>query len=258
MNNHRQQVRLTAALCLGYFLAGCDLSATAAPRATGKVGPAYELVTVRRPVSVPDYVHVQKQFYELCKAAAALERQPVKPFVEIPKDFVMERQTRLSDGTSFAMKLEQFGIDVDNMLPEHGCASRISKAVVLEHVHNDAVTHIDIDPDGRRVVAEPLTLGPSARVGGDSDAYTERRTLHGVPLMCIPRGGPGLAPGVVSEHCIVDGGKDGPLREPDGNLVVAYQRDELSSMAGGSASILEPVSLTVGKVNSARLREAMQ
>lgn len=238
-----------AVLSLGASLSGCDRAAVSAPSASA-AGLSYELVTQNRPDSLKTFVQVQKAYYDFCVASASILKLPVQPFVQIPPDFVLERNSYKSDGKSYYVKQQLFSIDADEMRPEKGCATRISEGIVIERVGKGSVEHVDIAIDGTRVAAPAGKPAPASHRGDNIGAYRVARTEHGVALRCKAPGDPGLNPGVITASCIVDAGAGGTLRDAQGTPLAAYARDELSAAMVG-VLLTEPVSVRIGHVDAA-------
>lgn len=244
------------ALCLA--LGGCEKASSAPTKAAAAPAlPAYQLVTVVRPESITDHIRPAKVVYEQCASTAALLKLPVKPFVAVPASFVAERLTQTSDGQSFYMKKQQYGIDIDELTPQQGCATRIKEEAVIERVHKGVVEHIDVDKDGKQVAAEPGEPGPHMPRHENLTAFTESRIEHGVALKCLPKGSAALVPGMLSASCLVDAGAGKTLRDADGNALTAYMRDEAS---GKQFSVLvqEPVSVSIGSADTQALSGALK
>lgn len=244
------------ALCLA--LGGCDQASSApAKNAVAPASPAYQLVTVVRPESIADHIRPAKTVYEQCASTATMLKLPVKPFVEVPANFVAERLTQTSDGKSYYMKKQQYGIDIDDMNPQQGCSTRVKEEAVIERVHKGVVEHIDVDKDGKQVAAEPSESGPSMPRHENLAAFTESRTEHGVALKCLPKGSAGLVPGMLGASCLVDAGAGKTLRDADGNALTGYMRDEAS---GKQFSVLvqEPVSVSIGAADTQALSGALK
>ena len=252
-------IRISAsllALCLA--LVGCKPASSApAKNAAASASSAYTLVTVVRPESISDHIRPAKAFYEQCASTAALLKLPVKPFVAVPASFVAERLTQTSDGKSFYMKKQQYGVDIDDMNPQQGCATRIKEEAVIERVRKGVVEHIDVDKDGKQVAAEPSESGPQMPHHENLAAFTESRTEHGVALKCLPKGSAGLVPGMLSDSCLLDAGAGKTLRDADGNALTGYMRDEAS---GKQFSVLvqEPVSVSIGAADTQALSGALK
>lgn len=252
-------IRTPAALlmlaALGAMLAGCQRDAVSAPATSSgsaAASPAYQLVTVVRPESIDNHVRAARGMYEVCTGNAEMLKLPVKPFVQVPQNFVAERLTQTSDGKSYYSKQQLYSVDIDGMTPQNGCQTRVTESVVLERIRNGKVEHIDIDKDGKQIVAEPGEAGPRTPRRDKLADYTVSRTEKGVALKCLPEGSPGLVPGMLTASCIIDAGSGQTLRDADGKPLSGYMRDEAS---GKQFSVLvhEPVSVSIGKADTAAL-----
>lgn len=249
-------IRLPLALLLavlGASLAGCQRDAVSATAEQGALQtPAYQLVTVVRPESIDEHLRPARWAYEICANTAVTLNLPAKPFVVVPPDFVAERLTHISDGKSYYLKQQMYGIDAEDMKPQTGCQTRIKQEVVIERVRQGKVERIDIDKGGKQVAAEPGETGPRSPERDNLNDYSVSRNEKGVALKCLPAGHPVLASGMVSASCIVDAGAGKTLRDADGKPLIAFMRDEAS---GKQFSVLvhEPVLVSIGKTDSVAL-----
>lgn len=244
--------RTSILVCLIAVLSGCDQPAESAPGAAAGGALAYELELERKPESLTQHFKIIRAGYDDCVEAARVMKLPVKPFVTVPADYAMEHVIYASDGKSYVMRQKQHTIDITEMKPQQGCATRMSVAEVIERTSNGKVEHVDIDTDGQRHVAEPMQSDavPSFQ---DVKGYPAARNEKGVPLLCVGKDDPMIAAGVTAS-CIVNAGAGRTLRSADGRPIMAYIAERMSQDVHASPTVLQPVRARIGSVDANLLK----
>jgi hypothetical protein len=231
---------------ISLVLAGCDntvaSAATAAARHvnTGSSkGGSYEVVTERRPESLPGYAARAKAVYDLCAAAAQMVKRPVvKPFVALPPDFVTERTTHVSDGNAYFRKQEQYSIGMDS----DTCDTRIDRTTSILTWQNGTEQRIEIDQEGQLHVD---TQSDVDRMPPDATTnFTVPKTVRGVPLRCMAPSAQLQTLGA-SDLCIVTNADGTVLFDSDGVAIEGYFHGTDQELYN-STMVLEPVSAKFG------------
>ncbi|WP_211471221.1 hypothetical protein [Collimonas humicola] len=229
------------------WLAGCDNSAASSAGKGGSGGTMRELVQVERP-DPPGAMHriIRETSYEACAGAAQALNLPVKPFPQVPADYVSERTTVITDGSNYVRKIEHpYNEVADQMSPETGCEYRIepSKEVDIYIVNDGKSTSVRRASDGQWRV-EKNTIMPAAKKAGSEDAstYSEQLTINGVKLRCLSASNPLISRDDLQALC--RDASDQPL-STGGKPVVLYSR--VKPPIGGTdfsyVVVTEPVSL---------------
>lgn len=208
---------------------------------------SYELVTIRRPVSVEEYFKMWSIPYKICAANAKLQNVPVKPFPAIPADFVMKRTTITSDGKSFRTTEEEFGVDIQDVEIENGCATSYGSGVRTWVSHNGIET--ELDSENQSNPSENATYRLKPYDPEIAQSYAIGKKINGVAVRCTGNDDLSIAGGMIAEMCVLDPIL-GKIAMPDGKPPIVYTRDVPGPSLFGSPIIEEPVSLKVGiKVN---------
>lgn len=201
----------------------------AAP-AVGAEGKSYHLVTVVRPEDINEFTKLERGGYELCVANAKRLGFTVKPFPQIPADYVAERREYKSDGKQKLFKETVYLVDAGELRPESGCEYKLTSTGRTVLTANGKERSADVDAQGNVMLSEEVQSGDE--VITSLDLYTTPKVVKGVALKCATDNGCIVDPAVV---LITDG------RRP----VEAVRR--LKQMGIGYTLLKEPVSLSVGK-----------
>ncbi len=154
--------------------------------------------------------------------------KPVKSFPELPTHFVMERTHIVTDGKSWLRKVDNpFAINNDKLNIEMGCEVRIlrvkSSQVIIRH--NGRAINIGITEDGTRTVdnEEDLEAPFNAKLPlVDTSNYSEKRTINGVRLRCLPKTDIAITSKLALDMCIYE--KDGEIFEANKSPIILYHR----------------------------------
>lgn len=194
---------------------------------------SYVLVTQTRPESPDKFFVHERSGYALCAAVARNQNIAVKPFPVLPPDFVSKRTTYASDGKRTVFREVAWKIDSRKGQAQQGCEMRLASESTTAVTSDGQERIADQREDGKVHVgtAQPAPQEPvRASLLG---LYTVPKTVRGVALKCSASG-----------SCIVD---------PALALVAHGVRPAQAASriddtrTYGTALILEPVSLTVGK-----------
>lgn len=238
-------------------LSGCNREAASAPAAQAQ---AYKLVTQHRPVSLQAYHAMGRAAYDMCVALAEQNKQPVKPFVTIPHDFVAQRDTMQSDGVSYYWKVQTYELNLPDIKPEQGCATRIEETVSVDRTAKGKIDRMSSGADGVAETTSTLDDAAPAASSANNDelsAYTVARKENGIALKCLPPDAPVLQAGIGTEMCLVDAGGGRTLRSARGDALVAFSRVTSAESTRGVVMI-EPVSLQLGKADAAVFSGALK
>lgn len=219
-------------LVLAAALPACSDGNAAGASAAGSGKGSYVLVTQVRPETPEKSFPAARWGYKLCQAAARQMKVAVKPFPALPAGFVSERTTYASDGKRSMVRKVSYLID-GQATPDAGCAMRLASVTTASVIEGGRERSADTDKDGKVHVDEVEAAPPEPVRASSLEDRTQARRVNGVPLKCGSDGA-----------CIVD---------PDVVLVaqgrrpvqVSYRIDD--PRTHGSALVVEPVSLTVGK-----------
>ncbi|NHZ98384.1 hypothetical protein [Massilia sp. CCM 8734] len=205
---------------------------------------SYELITIRRPTSVEEYFKLWSLPYELCVASAKLNNVPVKPFPAIPKDFVMKRTTVTSDGKSFRTTEEEFGVDIQDITVENGCATSYGSGLRTWVAHNGIEADLDseIQSENHEGQASYQIKPYDPNL---AQAYSVEKKINGIAVRCTGAHDFMVAGKVVAEMCVLDPVL-GRIAMADGKPPIVYTRDIPGPSLFGSAMVDEPISLKVG------------
>ncbi|MDR3447761.1 MULTISPECIES: hypothetical protein [unclassified Dyella] len=263
VTRHVQVLPILAACCL--TLAACGSSgsstdgqaaATSATTSNSATGTSYEVVLIDRPTPADGMLHVMGDMaYKLCVAAAESLHVPLKPYPHMPDDYITQRTTYISDGHSWMKKTESvYKVDLDNLAAEKGCEIKVvpdkSFDVVIEHDgkqinvsgHEDGTTSVDSSDDDLSAfnAKNPIEI---------NDRYTDKRTVAGVNLRCLPKSSPVISSKVAIDMCVYE--KDGIVTTSDKKSIVLYQNvDPLN------ANLIAPYTM-ITEVRSLKLGAAI-
>ncbi|WP_199100593.1 hypothetical protein [Dyella sp. ASV21] len=253
---------MLAACCLPLVACGNSSTSTdghaATSAATGSSAPgnSYEVVVIDRPTPADGMLHgMGDMAYKLCVLGAESLHVPIKPYPRMPDDYVMQRTTYISDGHSWLKKAESvYKVDLDNLVAEKGCEIKVvpdkSFEVVIERDgkqinvsgHDDGTTSVNASDDG-------LAAFNARNPIETNDSYTDRRTVAGVNLRCLPKSHPLISSKAAIDMCVYE--KDGVVTTSDKKSIVLYQNvDPLN------ASPLAPYTV-ISEVRSLKLGAAI-
>lgn len=213
-----------------------DGDSAAAPGAgtadAGGAGAGYVLQTQMRPEAPAKYFAAERGFHEACVALAKGLNLAVKPFPEVPADFVAERHTYASDGRRFTHRDIRYFADTRKMKPESACEVRLASQWRTSVVSDGQVRQAAQDEDGRVEVSEPQPAPDEPVRASLLASRTLAKRINGVPLKCN------------DDSCIVD---PAVVVAAEGTrpIQVAYRDNNVGTY--GTALIVEPMSLSVGK-----------
>jgi hypothetical protein len=194
---------------------------------------SYVLVTRMRPEAPEKYFKAARWGYGVCAEVAKSIKHEVIPFPVLRADFVTERIIYASDGKRTMVRKIWYDLDARKMTPENGCELRPVKGWSTALTSDGRQRSGQLDMDGR-LHFDTAEGNPEEPVRASRLAmYTQPKRINGVPLKCTVEG-----------SCIVD-----PtvvlIKEGYSPVLAAYRIDDVATH--GTALIVEPVSLTVGK-----------
>jgi hypothetical protein len=215
------------------LMSACDHGSATPSLPTGAAAPSYVLVTQNRPESLDNYLAFHRARYGTCVVAANLRHEVVKPFPAVPRDFVDIRTTYASDGRRVVKREVLYGLDFVDDEKLTGCEMRVSSVWSVHLLSGGQQQFSESDAHGKVTVGEPEPNRPEPARASSSALYTIPRTTNGVRLQCS-----------ADNQCIVDPAVIAVVEE--GSPVRAAARIE-GLPTYGTAAVLEPVSLVVGK-----------
>jgi hypothetical protein len=231
-------------------------AATSVATSSGATRSGYEVVVIDRPTPADGMLHVMGDMtYKLCAVAAESLHVPVKPYPRMPDDYITQRTTYISDGHSWMKKTEAvYKTDLDNLVAEKGCEVKIvpdkSFEVVIEHAgkqtlvsgHEDGTTSVESTVDELGAINAQNAIETN-------DGYTDKRTVAGVGLRCLPKSSPLISPKGIIDMCVYE--KDGVVTTSDKKSIVLYQ-----NVDPANASPLVPFTM-ISEVKSLKLGAAI-
>ncbi len=247
-------------------LSGCNQAASEAASGTSASSQSnaisglssYELVLATRPEKPELYYAHIKPFHELCALAAQQLKVPVKPFLTLPANFVVERRTIATDGRNRLDKTEGSGLggSQPTLSPDSGCATELGKSSNAQMTSNGKRQDIAVASNGTTAASpiEILVDMPPAKPQDLSD-YSIKKTVLGHPVRCLGAANPVITSQLLLEACIYDGPSNSTLRDEEGKAILVYSRQYLPVGNKGAPTVLvtEPVALSVGKPLDAAL-----
>lgn len=244
LSKQYRQLRQATALTLLYVITACGNSAGSGTDTggnnSGTTGSAYEVVTVTKPEDFKHYADLYKSLYDGCVGMAKIRNLPVKPFVNIPADFVIDKDTYISDGKNYAHTTVSYNNKMGN--PEDGCTSSIAKSETLRAVNNGNSYHIDVLENGERV---SMPVGAMFSGSEESTAiYTDAKVVNGIPLKCIDS----AVTQTVGQVCMIKSQGSTKFIDYDGKYLAGYVRTTLTKDLPGGVMITEPVSVKANPV----------
>jgi hypothetical protein len=236
----RKLNRILAGVCaLGAVsTAGADSSGAARDAAR----TSYEIVTVTRPESVEKQVAMERAQYELCVMKASGKGLSVQPFPTVPQQYFQERNTWVSDGSTFLRRKENYGIDPTSLTAEKGCATRFVVASSTEVRNGKQVRTEHVSYEGKRKTGTAEGAAPRAPRLSALAGYTVAKSVAGHKVRCLPPGGAAL-PGQMQERCVADGGAAVPAGY-DGTPIVVHLR--MRKAQATTDLVMEPQTLRIG------------
>ena len=220
------------------ILAACNegnaaRGATGAAASPGTASGSYVLVTQTRPEAPEKFFPHERNLYALCAALASKQNIAVKPFPTLPPGFVSDRKTYASDGKRIVYREVGYTIDARKAEAKDGCDMRLISQSRVALISDGQERTADQDEDGKVATGEAQPAVKEPVRASLLDSYTVAKSANGVKLKCNADG-----------SCIVDPALAVVARgvRP---VQVAWRNDDVRTY--GTALILEPVSLTVGK-----------
>lgn len=232
----KQSIALTLLICTSACGNSSGSSANPDGNNSGSAGSGYEVVTVTKPENLSQYRDWYKNGYDACVGFAQIKNLPVKPFIDIPADFIIDKDTYVSDGKNYSHTTVSSVIKVD-MTPESGCASSIEKTETLRVVNNGSSYHIDVQENGERV-SQPV----QAEIKGgeeNSTIYTDAKVVNGIQLKCLPEN---ATTQIAGQVCMIETQGSTKFIGYDGKYVAGYVR-ALTAKDQFGVVITEPVSV---------------
>ena len=231
-----------AAVFLG--LLGCSKAGGSAspgtPAASAAQAGSYELVTVQRPESVAAYHKMYAASYEMCAALRkTLKMPPPAPMLQPAADYVIQRDTYVSDGRAYLTKEEHFLYTMEDMEPTPTCRTFLHTTSNTQLIRDGKMYNSSVDEKGVRQAEPPDEWSlPRDR---ESKVYTEAATIKGIAVKCMK-----MLPGaqeLLTQLCIADL-NPGTVADIIGKpIVLASRVTAVQQMQG--AILTEPVSLRV-------------
>lgn len=229
------RITCTVALSTSLLLGACsdtDAIGAGAKSAARGDGKSYHLVVETRPLDFKRYFTVQRAAYDKCALNAKAKNMPVKPFPDIPADFVHDRKEYISDGKRFVTKETQHVTLQENMSVETGCEVTLATQSSDTLRADGKARTTDRQPDGTVTVGEELPDMSEPVAPRKLAGYNVSKTVKGVALKCSPE-----------QQCIVDP-EVALISDGQHPVQVAYRMDETTF---GVTLVAELVSLSVGK-----------
>ena len=217
-------------------MSGCEKDSVAGDgelaAVAGDAKAGYVLRTQMRPEVPAKYFAAERGFYQACVALANGMNVQVKPFTEVPEDFVAERHTYASDGKRSSHSDIRYFLDTRKMNPQSGCEVRLVSKWRTSVTSDGQERQAARDEDGHVEVSEPQPA-PDDRVRASMlTSRTVSKRIGGVPLKCD-----------AGDTCIVDP-EVVVITEGARPVQAAYRDNSVSTY--GTALLVEPVSLSLG------------
>lgn len=253
------------ASCLACLIVcGCDRgTADAAPNGPSTArasssSSAYEVVLATRPEQSAIYYKHIKPFYDLCAVAARELNLPVKPFLTLPADFVVERRTIVTDGKNRMDKTDGAGLGSSDLTlsPKGGCATDLGTASVTQRIFNGKRQNVTVNSDGSSEISAAETLvDVPAMKSGDLGDYSVKKSVLGISVRCLGATHPVISSQTLLEACIYDGTDGTTLLDEEGKAILVYSRQlsPLGSGGPGNTLVTEPTMIAVGKAVDSNL-----
>lgn len=226
------------ALVLFVALAACDRQP--ADGAAGEAAQPYDIVTQKRPQDLDSYMQLYRGGYTACAAARAMMKlPPALPFVVVPANFVIERNTYLGSGNTSLVRQEQFFVDISEMKPDTGCKTRLGSTMIERLVRAGQVYEQRRGLDGQVETDEPTPLAPGSP---RADAFTEKKTVGRIAMRCMSAA---LDSSAMQGGCAADAGP-GVLLDGEGEPIILRGRATYPERAN-MVVLTEPVTVQIGK-----------
>lgn len=233
-----------AIISLFFAISACGNSADSAAspdhgsNQSANSGSAYQVETVTKPENFAQYVNWYKQGYDGCVNFAKLRNLPVKPFVNVPADFIIDRDIYISDGKNYLHRTMSNQIQTKDATPENGCTTSIAKTETLRAVKNGKYSHIDVLESGERV-AQPAETATKSGLE-NAGIYTVAKLVNGFNLKCMPDDATTAALGQV---CVIEKQGQTNFADYDGKYITGYAR-MLATQDQFGVLITSPVSIS--------------
>lgn len=213
-------------------------AAAAGPGASAAPG-SYVLVTQTRPEAPEKFFPNERRLHAVCAAVAGKQNIAIKPFPTLAPGFVSERKTYASDGKRTIYREVGYTIDTRKAEARYGCDMRLISQLRVALISDGQERTADQDEDGKVVTSEPQEAAREPVRASLLDSYSTAKAVNGVKLKCN-----------ADNSCIVDPAQALVARgvRP---VQAAWRNDDVRTY--GTALILEPVSLAVGKPVDAAL-----
>ncbi|MBC3861997.1 hypothetical protein H8K32_07810 [Undibacterium jejuense] len=242
LNKKYGQVKFGVVAMLTFQLVACGNSADSSDAtnsdANSVAGQTYEVVTVTQPENFSQYRDWYKTIYESCVELAKARNLPVKPFVNVPVDFIIDKDVYISDGKNYLHSNFSYGININDDVPEKGCGTSIVKTESHLIIKNGKSYAVDVQENGERV-------GPQFQVdmvqepAEDTSLYSVPKVVNGIPLKCQASSEFNKALG---EFCILEPKGITKFIQIDGKFLPAYARNFLTKDQFG-VLVTKPVSV---------------
>lgn len=201
----------------------------------------YEVVTATKPENIAQYRNWYKNSYEACVNLAKIQKKSVKPFVNIPADFIIDTDTYKSDGKNFSHITTSQIIKVD-LTAEKGCASSIAKTQTLRAIKNGKSYLVDVQEDGRHV-AQPVQDVMKGQIE-DSSNYSQPKVIRGTRLKCMPES---AMTQLLGQLCMIENQGTTQFVDYEGKYLQGYARVFTAKDQFGIL-VTEPVSVKTNVV----------
>ncbi|MFZ6754781.1 hypothetical protein ACO0KY_15535 [Undibacterium sp. Dicai25W] len=129
LNKIYGQVKFGVVAMLAFQVVACGNSTGSSDAtnsdANSAVGQTYEVVTVTQPENFSQYRDWYKTIYESCVELAKDRNLPVKPFVNVPVDFIIDKDVYISDGKNYLHSNFSYGININDDVPGKAVPRRL-------------------------------------------------------------------------------------------------------------------------------------
>lgn len=206
------------------ILALIAIQAEAAALAKHAEIASYKVIITVTPDKITAFTGRERELYEQCKATAQELKLPVKPFTELPNDFVVERQTMISDGQRYFEHSETHQY-TSNMAPDNGCDTSIVTSSSTQIWRDKQTQQSKLNQYGIADIDEPEPYPETREIKPEElRAFTIRKAVAGQALRCLPNSHPMIKQRSVLFACVIDGGKLGTINDPQGSPVMVHMR----------------------------------
>jgi len=214
-----------------------DSSGATNTHANNASGQTYEVVTVTQPENLKQYIDWYKLGYQACVGFANLKNIAVKPFVNVPADFIVDKEVYVRDGKNFLYSDFKYGIDMEPD-PDKGCPTWIGKTESHMIIKNGKSYHVEVLKNGERI--GPDSLGDAIQEPEkDTSIFPVTKIVDGFHLKCQENN---ATTNVLGEVCILEPIGATKFVMIDGKYVTGYARAILTKDQFG-VLITKPVSV---------------